>query len=141
LKPIRRIVASEHKPFRPRDKQSRRILLIDDDPVQLRIRGDVLRVAGFEVVTATSAESALSFLRATPDEIGTVVTDHIMPGVSGAEFVRALRVVSPQVPVIVVSGSAEAQDEYQNLNVTFRQKPCPPPELIALVQRCFSEAA
>ncbi len=120
----------------------RRVLLIDDSPLQLRVREAILRDAGFEVCIATSAESAEALLR-TPigSTVGAVVTDHILPGASGAEFVRRLRQVNPQVPVIVISGLPEVESEYDGLNVEFRQKPCPPPELIALVRQALRERA
>lgn len=119
-----------------------KVLLIDDSPAQLRTREAVLRHAGFEVCVATTAESALALLRTEPyaSTIGTIVTDHIMPNLSGAEFVRRLRQANPNVPVIVVSGLPAAEEEYAGMNVIFRQKPCPPPELIALV-RCSMKAA
>jgi DNA-binding response OmpR family regulator len=110
-------------------------LLIDDDPLQLRVREAVLREAGLEVDVATTAESALALLRSgTGSGIGAIVTDHIMPRASGADFVRVLRKVKPDVPVIVISGMAEAEDEYVGLDVSFRTKPCPPLELIELVR-------
>ncbi len=118
------------------------ILLIDDNPLQLRIREQVLRGAGFEVSIATSAESGLALLRTTVGKkVGVVVTDHIMQGLSGADFVRHLRQVDRYLPVIVLSGMAEAEDEYQGMNVIFRQKPCPPPELIHLVKMSIESAA
>jgi DNA-binding NtrC family response regulator len=119
-----------------------RVLLIDDDPVQLRVREAVLRDAGMEVDVATTAESALALLRSdTGTVIGAIVTDHIMPGASGADFVRCLREVKPHVPVVVVSGMAEAEGEYEGLDVSFRTKPCPPPELIELVRRSLERAS
>ncbi len=115
-----------------------RVLLIDDDPLQLRVREAVLRDSGVEVDVATTADSALALLRSEAGQkIGTIVTDHIMPGASGAVFVRALREIKPDVPVIVISGLAEAEDEYAGMGVHFRTKPCPPPELIALVKKSF----
>ena len=95
-----------------------------------------MRAAGFEVCIATTAESANALLRSEPagDSVGAIVTDHILPGASGAEFVRQLRQIRPSVPVIVITGLPEAEDEYAGLGVIFRQKPCPPPELIALVR-------
>ena len=114
--------------------------MIDDDPLQLRVREAVLRDSGVEVDVATTADSALALLRSEAGQrIGTIVTDHIMPRASGAVFVRALREIKPQVPVIVISGLAEAEDEYVGMNVHFRTKPCPPPELIALVKRSLQE--
>jgi len=111
------------------------VLLIDDNPVQLRAREAVLRNAGFETYIATTQESALALLRSQgAGGIGAIITDHIMPGSSGAEFVRALRTAKPGVPVIVITGLAEAESDYRGAGVTFRQKPCPPEELIALVR-------
>ena len=117
------------------------VLLIDDNPVQLRAREAVLRNAGFETHIATTQESALALLRGqAADDIGAIITDHIMPGSSGAEFVRALRAAKPGVPVIVITGLAEAESDYRGAGVTFRQKPCPPEELIALVRSSIAGA-
>lgn len=115
---------------------SKTVLLVDDNPIQLSARQMVLNQAGIEVQVATSADSALALLRSLSQakNIGVVVTDHIMPQATGSEFVRMLREVNPHVPVIVISGMPEAQQEYDGMDVIFRQKPCPPPELIALVQ-------
>ena len=112
------------------------VLLVDDNPVQLRAREAVLRNAGVETHVATTQEGALALLRSRPagDRIGVIITDHIMPGASGGDFVRALRNAKPGVPVIVITGMAEAESEYRNLGVVFRHKPCPPEELIALVR-------
>jgi len=100
-----------------------------------------LRDAGMEVYVATTAESALALLKSrVGDSIGAVVTDHIMPGCSGAVFVHALREVKPEIPVMVVSGMPEAEDEYQDMNVVFRAKPLPPPQLIALVRELLEKS-
>jgi len=63
-----------------------------------------------------------------------VITDHIMPGMNGAEFVTRLREFSPEMPVLVISGLAEAEDEYSALGVDFRMKPLLPQNLISTVQ-------
>jgi DNA-binding response OmpR family regulator len=113
------------------------VLLIDDNPVQLQVRQAVLQQAGFSVSTAMTAEHALAYLR-NPEsaaQFGVIITDHILPGDSGAVFVRQLRELQSQVPVIVVTGLAEAEEEYADLNVTFLHKPCPPEDLIARVER------
>lgn len=111
------------------------ILLIDDNPVQLRAREAVLRNAGFTTHIATTQEGALALLRSdAAQDLGGIITDHIMPGTSGADFVRAMRAAKPGVPVIVITGLAEAESEYRGAGVIFRQKPCPPEELIALVR-------
>lgn len=124
----------------------REVLLIDDNPSQLTIRELVLREAGFPVSIATNVDGAFALLRSPglASRLGVIVTDHVMPGASGADFVRELRRINPHVPVIVVTGMAEAEQEYDTLNVTFLQKPCPPPELIEAVRdalrRCPPQA-
>jgi DNA-binding NtrC family response regulator len=112
----------------------RPILLIDDNPVQLKVRETVLRHAGIQVSVATTADSALATLRALPGRFGLVITDHLMPGTTGSGLVRQMRAEKLWLPVIVLSGLAEAEMEYDDLDVSFRVKPYPPLELIHLVQ-------
>jgi DNA-binding response OmpR family regulator len=80
----------------------------------------------------------LATLRAVPDRVGLVITDHLMPGCSGSELVRQLRSFNPTLPVIVLSGLPEAEPEYQGFNVLFRAKPFPPGQLIELVRHSLS---
>ncbi|HET6934369.1 MAG TPA: response regulator [Candidatus Angelobacter sp.] len=114
----------------------KQVLLLDDNPVQLSIRELVLRKGGMESHVATNAGSALALLRseAGQEKIGAVITDHIMPDMDGAEFVRQLRSFNHDLPVIVISGLAEAEHEYSELGVIFRTKPCEPEDLISLVR-------
>src|SRR4051794_30944185 len=102
--------------------------------MQLQVRETILRDAGFQVSIATSAESALAVLRTAGKHFGVIVTDHVLPGASGAEFVRQLRELNPEIPVIVVSGMPDVDEEYAGSNAVIRQKPLPPPELIELVR-------
>lgn len=121
---------------------SRRVLLIDDSPLQLSVREAVLRDAGFEVCIATTAEGALAILRTELGKtVATVVTDHIMPGVSGAAFVKLIRQIRPGIPIIVITGLPDAESEYAGLDVIFRTKPIHPPDLIDLVRRTMVQAA
>lgn len=119
----------------------KQVLLLDDNPAQLLVREMVLRKGGLESHVATNSQSALAFLRSRSgrDKIGAVVTDHIMPGMDGAEFVRELRSFNPDIPVIVISGLAEAEQEYADLSVIFRTKPCEPEDLIALVRTTLND--
>jgi len=113
------------------------VLLVDDNAVQLTMREMVLRNAAIECHVATSAQSALALLRSRSGQnnIGAVVTDHLMPGMDGVEFVRQFRSFNQETPVIVISGLPDADQEYVGLNVVFRLKPCDPEELIALVRK------
>jgi len=109
------------------------VLLVDDSRTQLRLREAVLRDAGIDVATASTADDALKHLTAPQAAtLRLIITDHVMPGQSGAMFVRELRRRNQTVGVIVITGMAEAETEYEGLNVRFLHKPCAPEELIRL---------
>jgi CheY-like chemotaxis protein len=112
------------------------VLLIDDNAIQAAARQTILRRADYFVIAALNPVRALEQFQKNefPEEIGLVITDHIMPGMSGAEFVRELRKTHPALPVLVISGLEEAEEEYDGLNVIFKLKPLRPDLLLAQVQ-------
>jgi CheY-like chemotaxis protein len=110
------------------------VLVIDDNPVQLSIREAVLRDAGFLVSIATTGPGALALLTASSTPFHVIVTDHVMPKVSGADFVRSLRRINPRIPVLVVTGMPDVESDYEGLDVVVKLKPLPPQELIQLVR-------
>jgi CheY-like chemotaxis protein len=113
------------------------LLLIDDNPIQAATRQTILKRAGYHVIAVLSPERALETLRANeyPAPIDLILTDHIMPGMNGAEFITELRTFAPKVPVLVISGMPDAEDEYVGLGVDFRLKPLMPDNLLAIVHR------
>jgi CheY-like chemotaxis protein len=119
-----------------RSRMTATILLIDDNAVQAATRQTILKRAGYFVIAALNPVRALEQFQSGdfPAEIRLVITDHLMPGMSGADFVRGLRKTHPAMPVMVISGLAEAEEDYNGLNVTFRQKPLLPELLLASVQ-------
>ncbi len=111
------------------------ILLIDDNVVQAATRQAILKRAGYTAIAVLNPRRALEQFQKDDfaTEIGLVITDHIMPGMNGSEFVRYLRQTHPTLPVLVISGLYEAETEYEGLNVLFRLKPFPPDNLLASV--------
>jgi CheY-like chemotaxis protein len=91
------------------------------------------------VACASTAVEAFAYLRPPTTQVDVIISDHVMSGVSGAVFVRQLHNLLPQVPVIVISGMAEAEGEYAGWDVTFLRKPCPPELLIQAVHTCTQE--
>lgn len=116
------------------------ILLIDDNAIQAATRQAILKRAGYFVIAALNPKRVLEQFQSDdfPVPIQLVLTDHLMPEMSGAEFVRELRKTHPQMPVLVISGLEEAQDEYDGLNVLFHMKPLLPEQLLSSVERLVS---
>jgi PAS domain S-box-containing protein len=99
----------ESEPQAPFIPQGRGIALLVDDEELVRLStADMLFDLGYEVTEAASAEEALRLLRGglVPS---LMVTDHLMPGMSGAELARLVRSQRPDLPVLIVSGYAEAE--------------------------------
>jgi CheY-like chemotaxis protein len=109
------------------------VLLIDDNAIQAATRQTILKRAGYYVIAALNPVRALEQLQddAFPAPISAVITDHIMPGMSGAQFVRELRKSQPDLPVMVISGLEEAEQEYAGMNVRFLLKPLSPDLLLS----------
>jgi PAS domain S-box-containing protein len=93
-------------PPRPLEAARGRALLVDDEDLVRMSTADMLSDLGFEVIEAGSAEEALTFLRSDPD-VDLLVTDHLMPGMTGAQLAKEIRVLRPGLPVLIVSGYAE----------------------------------
>ena len=81
-------------------------LLIDDEDLVRMSTAHMLADLSYDVVEAASAEEALVLIDAglTPD---VLITDHLMPGMSGADLARRLKLTHPTMPVLIVSGYAD----------------------------------
>lgn len=78
------------------------ILCVDDEDNPLVLRKLVLEKAGYEVTTAHSADEALQVMDV--QAIDLVVSDHLMPGVTGVKLAQAMKVRHPKTPIILISG-------------------------------------
>lgn len=88
----------------------RRILVVEDNPLNLKLVRDVLEYAGYEVVDAGTGEEGIEVAaRLRPD---LVLMDLQLPGIDGTEALRRLRkgVLDPGVPVVAVTALAMPSD-------------------------------
>jgi CheY-like chemotaxis protein len=81
-------------------------LLVDDEEMVRLSTADMLMDLGYEVVEAGSGEEALRLIDGGLDP-DLVVTDHLMPGMTGEELARTLRINRPELPLLIISGYAE----------------------------------
>jgi two-component system response regulator PilR (NtrC family) len=79
-----------------------RILIVDDEEVLRDVLEAVLRREGFDIVLAASGEEALSILDGE-EEIDLVILDIMLPGISGIDTLRSIRISNPNLPVMIIT--------------------------------------
>jgi DNA-binding response OmpR family regulator len=80
------------------------LLLIDDDPVMTEAAREILEMLDTPALIAHDGHEGIRLFAANRQEIGLVVLDFIMPGISGEETLQRLREIDPTVPVLMSSG-------------------------------------
>lgn len=88
------------------------ILFVDDDPLIALSTSEMLEDLGHRVIGANSGLHALDILR-SDEPIDLLLTDHVMPGMTGIELAMASREVRPQLPVLLATGYADLPDGAQ----------------------------
>ncbi len=86
-----------------------RILVIDDEPTALDLLRRILEMHGYEVMMAANGQEGLDLFRKTPCDL--VITDMVMPIKDGLQTILDLRVLSPKLPVIAISGGGTISKE------------------------------
>ncbi|BDV43630.1 hypothetical protein GURASL_25530 [Geotalea uraniireducens] len=86
-----------------------RVLVVDDDNVQLELVGYLLKRQGIVARCCPSGDAALQLVEC--EKYAAVLTDYQMPAMNGIEFIRALRLRCPALPVALVS--AQLTDDVQ----------------------------
>src|SRR5436853_7452628 len=107
------------------------VLIIDDDPAVQRVVSLVLRSAGFTTCTAIDGADGLHQLeRCSPD---VIVLDVAMPVMDGATFLRAMRHIGCETPVLILSG--QDHDATKRLPADAHlSKPFVPDDLVSRIQ-------
>jgi DNA-binding NtrC family response regulator len=109
-----------------------RVLIVDDDPVQLRMTAEVANRAGFTPLTATGGRQGLEMLRADPG-IGVMVLDLVMPDIDGMGVLEAMARENLSTPVIVQTANSSLETVVTAMRrgaADFFVKPVAPERLI-----------
>lgn len=112
------------------------VLLVDDEELVRTSTSDMLTDLGYQVIEAASGEAALKLLDAG-QQFGLLVTDHLMPGISGTDLARLVRMSRPEISVLLISGYAE--HEGLDPDIPRLTKPFRKDELAAILSRFRSE--
>jgi PAS domain S-box-containing protein len=131
----------------PAAKQMRRILLIEDNPINAMLSRELLRRRGFDVSDVASGEAALALLR--EKDFDVVLTDLHMPGLDGLETTQRMRQWEQteqrrRTPVVALTADADQniRNACQDAGMDgFLTKPIDPAELDAVLNTIFAPAA
>jgi len=118
------------------------VLLVDDEQMMVDVTGQILERLGFAVVAKTNSIDALQAFQEAPDEFDLVITDQVMPNMTGTELARNLISVRPDIPVILCSGFPEnvSLEELETIGVKeFVMKPIGRQEIEAVIHKVLGE--
>lgn len=85
-----------------------RILLVEDDPDQARLFSKVLKAAGYDIVTVTTAEAAREALEA--DGFALLLTDWDLPAIQGDTLIQQAQAMAPEMPTVLFSNHANVDE-------------------------------
>lgn len=95
--------------------QGESVLVVDDEAALVEVAEEMLVHLGYEPLGTTSAVAALEALRRDPGRYDLLLTDEVMPGLSGVALARAAREIRPDLPVVIASGFGGDQFEARAL--------------------------
>ncbi len=122
--------------------EHRNILVVDDEePVRSALR-HVLEADGYSIVEAEDGPTALELLKTTP--IHLVISDHVMPQMSGVDLLKLVRVRHPAVVRIMLTGDKDPETTVRSINESevyrFIRKPWNNRDLRTIVHFAFEVA-
>jgi signal transduction histidine kinase len=105
-------------------RRAAKILLVDDEDIVRFATADMLRDIGYQVVEAASGSQALAAIRGGVD-VDLLVTDYLMPGITGAALITELRATGHTLPALLITGyaatGADVPGDVPRLAKPFRQ--------------------
>lgn len=114
------------------------VLLVEDNPEVRGIVAELLKNDGYQVLEAADSEEGLRRFTRFSGQVALILVDVIMPGKSGLDMYREVRMLDPQVRVLFMSGYSEGQIRAQGAlakDLAFISKPLSPAELLSRVRQ------
>jgi two-component system cell cycle sensor histidine kinase/response regulator CckA len=120
------------------------ILLVEDESVVRRLVAEILETSGYTVMQASDGPSALELLRRHPGKLALLLTDVVMPGMSGPEVAQAVTSMRPGTQVLYTSGYTDSAIGHHGVlepGIAFLQKPFSADDLTRKVRVLLDEAS
>ncbi len=114
-----------------------RVLVVEDDEQVRELTAEILKLHGYEVETAHNGDQALSICRERGGAVDLLLTDIIMPGMSGERLVESMAAEFPEIKVLYMSGYTDNAVIRRNVlteGASFLQKPFSPTAMAAKVR-------
>jgi CheY-like chemotaxis protein len=111
------------------------ILVVDDQPATLKVARILLESFGYRVLAAAGAQEAMTIYRQHQQQIRLVLSDVVMPDITGPQLVDRLRQMNPDLRVIYMSGYPN--EELRGRGVVFLAKPFNPVGLSSAVREAL----
>lgn len=115
-----------------RDMPGLRILVVDDEPMVRSVAAQLLRLRGFVIDEASTAQEALRM--SSTQTFDLILTDLGMPEMSGSELARQVKKKNPSLPIILVTGHTDAEDQSEHVDAVVR-KPFKVDQLVESIQK------
>jgi signal transduction histidine kinase/CheY-like chemotaxis protein len=112
------------------------ILMVDDEDLLLTMGETVLTAYGYKVLTANNGQKALDIIGRANPPIDLIITDLVMPNMSGRELVERVRQLSPGIRILSSSGYVRSSDEQDN--TAYLQKPFTSQDLLFKVKQALA---
>jgi CheY-like chemotaxis protein len=113
------------------------ILMVDDEDLLLTMGQTILSAYGYNVLTANNGQKAIDIISKGEPQIDLLITDLVMPTMSGRELVEQVRRLAPFIRVICSSGYVRPSNEDQE-NTSYLQKPFTSQDLLLKVKHAFA---
>jgi PAS domain S-box-containing protein len=107
LPAIKRKLTPEEEISTPLPMGQERILFVDDEQPLVEIGKQMLQRLGYTVTTRTSSIEALELFKANPDRFDLIITDIVMPNLTGEKLAEKMMKIRPNIPVILCTGYSE----------------------------------
>ncbi len=118
----------------------KKILLIDDDPISLRVLTNYLQASPYECQTAEDGLQAWELLQQHPTAFALIISDRIMPGLHGLQLLAKMQTHAElcKIPLVLLTGEAEKAEQIEAIKagvVDFLYKPVDQQLLLTFLKR------